>query len=162
MQAPAGALHHGRGLWIATSSKTAGMGTWSDDTFGNDKACDWLGDFLEKPDPARIGAIIDEVNESEPRDVDCAEECLAACEIIARARGCWGLRDAYSEKLDTWIEEKTFTPDPRLIASALTAIDHINSEESPLRQVWADVDGANEWLAKVRDLRLRMGGKHTS
>ena len=141
MQAPAGAHHHGRGLWIATSSKTAGMGTWSDDTFGNDKACDWLGDFLEKPDPARIGAIIDEVNESEPRDVDCAEECLAACEIIARARGCWGLRDAYSEKLDTWIEEKTFTPDPRLIASALTAIDHISSEESPLRQAWADVDG---------------------
>jgi len=37
-------------------------------------------------------------------DSDEACDCLAACEVLARLQGKWGIRNPYSEELDKWIE----------------------------------------------------------
>ena len=37
-------------------------------------------------------------------DVDAACEGLAACEVVARLKGNWGARNAYTETVDKWVE----------------------------------------------------------
>lgn len=77
------------------------MGAWSEDTLGNDTACDWKGDFLEKPGLEIVSeAITAALSETDYLDSSEACDCLAACEVIARLQGKWGIRNAYSEDLD--------------------------------------------------------------
>ena len=78
------------------------MGAWAEDTFGNDAACDWVGTFLDDPGLPTVKSAIEAVLEADDYlDSDEACDCLAACEVIARLQGKWGLRNAYSEELDS-------------------------------------------------------------
>jgi hypothetical protein len=71
------------------------MGAWAEDTFGNDTACDWIGTFLEDPELPTVKAAIGTVLDTDGYlDSDQACDCLAACEVIARLEGKWGLRNA--------------------------------------------------------------------
>ena len=77
------------------------MGAWSEDTFGNDTACNWAGDFLDDPGLATVFRAFDAVLDEEGYlDSHIACDALAVCEVIARLKGNWGLQDAYSEDLD--------------------------------------------------------------
>ncbi len=129
------------------------MGAWSEETFGNDTACDWAGDFLETPGLEIVSRTLDEVlNENDYLDSDVACEALAACEVIARLKGNWGLRDAYSEELDEWIEKNSQTIPPELITKADKAIARIVDKDSELMELW-DEGGRNDtWHAKIDDL----------
>ncbi|MEM1069324.1 MAG: DUF4259 domain-containing protein, partial [Planctomycetota bacterium] len=81
------------------------MGAWAENTFGNDSACDWVSTFLDDPGLAAVKNAIQTVLETDGYlDSDEACDCLAACEVIARLQGKWGLRDSYSEELDQWVE----------------------------------------------------------
>lgn len=61
------------------------MGAWSEDTFGNDTACDWIGTFLDNPGLGSVlGAINAVQNSDDYLDSDEACDCLAACEVLAR------------------------------------------------------------------------------
>ena len=138
------------------------MGSWSEDTFGNDTACDWVGTFLDVPSLETIREAIDEVLETEGfLDSYEACMCLAACEVLARMQGQWGVRDSYSEDLDTWIEENPQDdPIPKdLKQAADAAIAKILGPDSELKELW-DEDGYNEsWHEAVDDLRERVKGE---
>jgi hypothetical protein len=41
------------------------MGAWSKNTFGNDTACDWKGDFLDDPGLSRVREAIEAVLSSD-------------------------------------------------------------------------------------------------
>ena len=134
------------------------MGAWSEDTFGNDTACDWVGSFLENPSLDLVRSAIHSVREAEDDYLDSDEacECLAACEVIARLQGRWGIRNSYSEELDQWIESNpTEIPDD-LKTAAESAIERILGPESELAELW-DEDGPNEtWHRSIDDLRERL------
>ena len=52
-------------------------------------------------------AALDSVLEAgnEYLEVDEATEALAAAETIARLQGNWGVQDAYTESVDTWVRK---------------------------------------------------------
>ena len=73
---------------------------------------------------------------------DEACHCLAACEVIARLEGKWGLGKAYSEDLDKWVEANpTAVPDD-LKTAADAAIERILGPSSELPELW-DEGGRN-------------------
>ncbi len=118
------------------------MGAWAEDTFGNDSACDWIGTFLDDPGLSAVRSAIEAVLETEDYlDSDEACDCLAACEVIARWQGRWGLRTVYSEQLDKWIEENPCDVPADLIAAADNAIARILGPDSELPELW---DGATK------------------
>lgn len=135
------------------------MGAWAEDTFGNDSACDWVGTFLEDPGLPAVQTAIDAVLQTDGYlDSDEACDCLAACEVIARLQGKWGVRNAYSEELDEWIEAHPTEISADLKASADAAIGRILGPDSELPELW-DEGGRNEaWHDAIVDLRERVQG----
>lgn len=135
------------------------MGTWAADTFGNDTACDWIGTFLDDPGLPAVKSAIETVLDADGYlDSDDAYECLAACEVIARMQGKWGVQDSYSKALDKWIAKNPTTVPDDLKSAAITAIERIIGEDSELLELW-DGDGRNEaWHRAIDDLRERIGG----
>ena len=133
------------------------MGAWSEDTFGNDKACDWISLFLERPGLGFIRATIEPAL-SAADYLKSAEacECLAACEVIARLHGRWGVRDAYSEDLDQWVEANPMTVPADLIRAAEQAIERILAPGSELRDLWDDGGRNDQWHEAMDDLRERI------
>jgi hypothetical protein len=135
------------------------MGAWSEESFGNDLAADWVYVFLEDPGWAAVSQALDRVlDEEEYLEADAACEALAACEVIARLKGHWGLRDAYTEDLDRWVEENPQPVPPELVAKAEAAIARVVGDASELLELW-DEDGRNEaWHSAVDDLEKRVKG----
>jgi len=135
------------------------MGAWAEDTFGNDAACDWVGSFLDDPGlPAVKSAIEAVLSAVDYLDSDEACDCLAACEVIARLQGKWGVRNSYSRELDKWVESNPTDVPNNLKAAADSAIERILGPDSELPDLW-DEGGRNEkWHRAVDDLRERMRG----
>ena len=135
------------------------MGAWSEDTFGNDTACDWVGNFIRSPGLRAVSEAIQAVLDTEDYlDSDEACECLAACEVIARLQGRWGLRNPYSEDLDKWIEANPTIVPEELKEAADAAIERIFAPNSELPELW-DEGGRNEkWHEDINDLRHRIKG----
>jgi hypothetical protein len=135
------------------------MGAWSEDTFGNDTACDWAGSFMDNPGLETVQEAIDTVLASEDYlDSHEACDCLAACEVIARLQGRWGLRDAYSEDLDRWVEANPITVPDSLKDAAEAAIERILGPKSELPELWDEGNRNEKWHNAIDDLRKRVKG----
>lgn len=133
------------------------MGAWSADTFGNDTACSWSYG-LEKVDDLRLVCetlerILSVGGDYLDSEVAC--ECLAACEVIARLKGNWGVRDAYTETVDKWVESHKIKPSEDLVQEGLVVIDRILTPPSELLELWEESD-ATEWRSAVEELRNRL------
>jgi hypothetical protein len=105
------------------------MGAWDVDSFGNDTACDWAYDLEDATDLSYVREALDAVLEVGDEYLDSDEACmaLAACEVLARLKGNWGKRNAYSETVDKWVESHPQTPPADLIQTALSAIDRVRT-----------------------------------
>jgi hypothetical protein len=127
--------------------------------FGNDTAGEWIGLFLRDPGIRTIGKPISAVLSARGRiSSDDACNCLAACEVVARLQGQWGLKNPYSEALDSWIEANPIVVPDALKRSADSAIDKILGPDSELADLWDD-GGFNEaWHESVADLQQRIYG----
>jgi hypothetical protein len=133
------------------------MGAWDVDTFDNDTACDWTYELENTTDLANVREALGAVLEVGDQCVDSDEACmaLAACEVVARLKGNWGKRNAYTETVDKWVESHPQTPPADLIRSALSVIDRIRTRPSELLELWEEGD-ATDWHAAVDDLRKRV------
>lgn len=92
--------------------------------------------------------------------LDSNEACnyLAACEVIARLQGKWGLRTAYSEGLDNWIEANpTDIPDDLKTAADL-ASERLLGPDSELSDLWNEGGHREDWHKAINDLRERLQG----
>ena len=133
------------------------MGAWSADTFGNDTACDWSYALEEVDDLILVRRALDAVLSAgdEYLDSDIACEGLAACEVIARLNGNWGLRNPYTEAVDKWVEAHKIKPPENVVQAAVSALARILSPPSELLELWEEGD-ASEWRASVDDLQNRI------
>ena len=133
------------------------MGAWDVDTFDNDMAADWADGLESATDLSYVREALDEVLEigDEYLESDGACIALAACEVLARLKGNWGKRDAYTEMVDKWVESHSQTPPVDLIQAALSVIDRVRTQPSELLELWEEGD-ATEWHAAVDDLRKRV------
>jgi hypothetical protein len=133
------------------------MGAWGADTFDNDTACDWSYALDEVDDLSLVRETLDRVLAvgKEYLDSDDACEGLAACEVVARLKGNWGVRNPYTETIDKWVETHGITPPGDLIQSAVATIDRVLTAPSELLELWEEGD-PTEWRNAVENLRSRV------
>jgi hypothetical protein len=136
------------------------MGTWAMDAFGNDYAQDWAEDLLET---SNMDAVEDTLNtaldaSSGELEAPFAAEALVAIEVLARLQGKGGTASEDSAAVDEWVAARK--PKARLRVDlqekALLAIARILSEQSELRDLWAESEHYDAWRASVEDLRDRV------
>jgi hypothetical protein len=141
------------------------MGAWGINTFENDGAMDWLGDFLDDPSEAKIleafsaeptviqrgliARLMGKKPQEFPAELD-GEEVLAAAEVVATISG----RPATSNP-----EELTSPPKITLHSEtstkAVAAIDAMMAN-SNLKSCWEETDDFENWKATVQDIRKRL------
>ena len=87
-------------------------------------------------------------------DVDTFDNDTA-CEVIARLKGNWGVRNPYTETVDKWVESHNIVPPDDLVQFAAAVIDRVLTAPSELLELWEEGD-ANEWRNAVANLRSRV------
>ena len=134
------------------------MGAWGHLAFDNDTANDWAYDLEEIEDLSLVEAAFAELEGvgTEYLDQDVACNALGACEVLARLQGHPGYTNAYTEKVDQWVEAHKLNPSPAVLKRASAAIDRILADNSELRELWGEGDDGDAWRKSVEDLRVRM------
>jgi hypothetical protein len=135
------------------------MGTWSYESFGNDDAADWAADLEEAGDLEFVESTLDAVLDvgKEYLEAPEAARAIAAAEAIARLQGRFGIRDAFSEAVDNWVNRGGVKPSPALAAKAQRALDRILTNPSELLELWEEaVEDVDNWKAAVQDLKARL------
>ena len=134
------------------------MGTWDTGTFDNDTAADWAWTLAEQDDLSLVEAALDAVLAAGDAYLEApeAEEALAAAEVLARLRGRWGVRNAYTEPVDTWVEAHPLVPPAALVEKAQRAIARVRTPPSELLELWEEAgDDLAAWQAALDDLATR-------
>lgn len=134
------------------------MGTWDVGTFDNDTACDWAYELEAQTDTDFVSATLAGALDSGDNylDADAACEGLAAAEVVARLRGNWGVRNAYTEPVDNWVESHPGQPSAELVAQAVAAIERVTTAPSELLELWSESDDFAHWQEAVADLKRRV------
>ncbi len=134
------------------------MGTWGANTFDNDRACDWEEELEDVNDLSLVHNTLAQVIATGAEYLESGVACegLAACEVIARLKGNWGIRDAYTEVIDNWVQRHPMEPPIELISQALAVIDRVLTIPSELMEAWAQVSENEQWREAVADLRSRV------
>jgi len=134
------------------------MGAWGTDTFDNDTAGDWAYGLEAVDDLSLVRETFDRVIAvgDDYLDSDDASEGLAACEVVARLKGNFGIRNAYTESVDKWVENHSSLSIAELVDPALAVIARVLTAPSELLELWEEED-ATEWRNAVEDLRKRVG-----
>jgi hypothetical protein len=131
------------------------MGAWGIGTFENDDAADWayeLEDALDlEPVRRALAATVDSDGYLEIPEAACA---VAAAAVVASSfdGDLKGLPEEIGEWVDGHLDEAT-RGDGRL---AVDAIDRVMSEESELRNLWAEVPQGPRWAEEIEKLRQRL------
>jgi uncharacterized protein DUF4259 len=133
------------------------MGAWGELAFDNDTANDWACGLSEVDDLSLVESALVELEDvgREYLDQDIACNALAACEVLARLLGNFGYRNAYTEKVDSWVAAHPTKPTPTLLIRARNAIDRVLGEESELRELWEENDD-DSWRRNLEDLQRRL------
>lgn len=134
------------------------MGAWSSDPFGNDTAGDWKYDLDDVDDLSLIEETIQKLLDvgDDYLEAPDAEEAIAAIDTIARLKGRFYAKNAYTESVDAWVAAHPIVPPPPLIAKALKALDRILSEPSEAMELWSESKDFETWKKHIDDLKERI------
>lgn len=142
------------------------MGTWGTGSFENDTAGDWIWE-LKPPKKSLLGklkdpfaypmAAIDRLLQSDLYlEASECDEAIAAAECIAAANGSPPPNPP--EELTAWLTSLNgLNPEPAMNEQAIRAVSTIrNNEQSELRELWAESEEVDLWLAAIDDLITRL------
>ncbi len=134
------------------------MGAWSSDPFGNDTAGDWKYGLDDIDDLSLIEETIEKLLEvgDDYLEAPDAEEAIAAIDTIARLKGQFYVKNAYTESVDAWVAAHPIVPPAPLIAKALKALDRILSEPSEALELWSESEDFETWKKHIADLKERI------
>jgi hypothetical protein len=133
------------------------MGAWGVLAFDNDDANDWAYGLDDVDDLSLVeGALAAVLEADDYIEAPDATNVLAACEVLARLNGKPGYTNAYTEKVDQWVAAHPLKPSRSILKQANEAIDRILGDNSELKELWAESDEHDSWLAAVADLRQRL------
>ena len=141
------------------------MGAWGINTFENDGAMDWLGDFLDDPSEKRIldtfsaeptviqpgfvGKLLGKKTQTFPAELD-GEDVLAAAEVVATILG--KPADSNPDELNS---PPALSLSPGIANKAKAAIDSI-MRSSNLKDCWEETDDYEAWKVTVGSIRTRL------
>jgi hypothetical protein len=128
------------------------MGAWSHEPFGNDEANDWAYELEETEDLSHVEAALDAaLNADGYLDASEATCAVAAVEVLAKLLGKGTQSDAYTKKIDEWVDKVRVKPSPTLLGKARAVLAKVRGEQSELKELWHDGD-ASEWEASLDSL----------
>jgi hypothetical protein len=134
------------------------MGAWDHTTFGNDDACDWVGDLCSCEDLSfveeTLGAVID--TGEEYLEAPASSQAIAAAEVVARLQGRLGIRNAYTESVDEWVAAHPQIVPAALAHKAHAALDRILTQPSELLELWQESDDFESWKGTITELKSRI------
>ena len=132
------------------------MGAWESDPFGNDTACDWNYDLENKGYSFIIETLQTVIDTgAEYLESDVAEEAVAAADTLARLKGLFYVKNAYTESVDKWVTKNPVSPTKEDIKIALKALERIKAEDSELKELWEEAEDP-EWLTHINSLEDRL------
>ena len=131
------------------------MGAWSSDPFGNDTAGDWAYGLEDVDDLSLIEETIQKLLDvgDDYLESPAAEEAIAAIDTIARLKGRFYAKNAYTESVDAWVATHQIVPPAPLVLNALKALDRILSDQSEAMELWSESDDFEAWKKHISDLR---------
>jgi hypothetical protein len=134
------------------------MGAWSQESFGNDDACDWASELEGSNDLEFIESTLDGVLATDKDYLEAPEasQAVAAAETIARLQGNVGTRDAYSKSVDEWIDRVKLVPPQALARKAHEALDRILERPSELLELWEEGGDGAPWIEAIKNLKARI------
>jgi hypothetical protein len=134
------------------------MGTWAKDPFGNDTACDWKYDVEKSNGFQLIEKTLQKVLSIGDGYLDSSEadEAIAAADTVARLRGHFGVRNAYTESLDKWVAQQNLQIPQGLVDSAIQVVERVTTEPSELLELWQESGEFDEWKAEMDELKERL------
>lgn len=134
------------------------MGAWGVDTFENDTACDYALEVTKDSNFARMESTLDRTLSTggEYLEAPDAEEVLAAAEIIARLRGQFGQRTAYTQQIDEWVGRVNLSPSGELVEKARRCVVRVMTQPSELLDLWTESDQFESWQSSVEGLLRRL------
>jgi hypothetical protein len=134
------------------------MGAWSSDPFGNDTAGDWKYGLDDVDDFTLIEKTIQKVLDFGDDYIEApdAEEAIAAIDTIARLKGRFYIKNAYTESVDNWVASHPLIPTTSLIEKANKALDRILSEPSEILELWGEGEDFEAWRNQIEDLKNRI------
>ncbi len=131
------------------------MGAWGINTFENDDAADWIGEFCDDSDKELLVEAFDAVNEVGDDYLEAPESnaALAAAEVVAALLGkpSASLPDDAKE----CIGKLNLKPSEKLVAAARKAVKRVKTD-SELKELWDESDDAVQWQTTVEDLAARL------
>lgn len=143
------------------------MGHWGTNTFDNDIALDWLGEFLDNPseallldtfsmeptrtEPGILLRLLGKKSIMKPKYF-VWEEILAAAEVTATLQGlpADSALDELSDLPQIDISEKTVT----FAIAALNQVLKLSSLKE--RESWKDPHDYEKWLSAIQNIRSRL------
>ena len=132
------------------------MGAWGADSFENDDAADWLGDFCDKPDKTFIVSALSQISEMSADDYLEASDCcagIAAAEIMAALKG--SPNSNLSDEAKSCVSQLKFTVDQNLTILAVNAMERIRTN-SELKELWDESESPDEWYDAMGNLIERL------
>ena len=134
------------------------MGTWKADPFGNDTACDWQRGLDNVHDLRLIKDAIRKIHGAgmEYLEAPDAEEAIAAADTIARLKGRFYVKNAYTKSVDDWVAKHNLDLPQEFVDSAIEAVDRILTPPSELLELWEESDEFESWKRHLEDLKTRL------
>lgn len=132
------------------------MGTWGSDSFENDEALDWVGDFCDAPAKELVLNALSRVAEMDFFDCLEASVCnvgIAAAEVVAALKGA--PNPNFPDEAMACLSRRTIVADSSLVHIALKAVERIKID-SELKEVWDESENPDEWYSAVGNLEVRL------
>ncbi len=130
------------------------MGAWSHEPFGNDDANDWAYGLEDKQDLSLIEQAINQALEVEDYlEAPEGTYAVAAVEVLAKLLGRGTQSDAYTEKVDEWVNSVHIKPSAELLDKAQRVLVRVAGENSELQELWGESD-SDEWGASIKALQM--------
>ena len=135
------------------------MGTWGMDSFENDDAMDWVGEFCDAPSNSKIKTALQKVAEFRGEYLE-APECqgaIAAAEVIAALKGF--ANEKMPDELADWVKRQKGQVDSDLVKLAKRAMERVRTN-SELKDLWEEEEVAKEdreaWFRSISSLEERL------
>ncbi len=134
------------------------MGTWGNDPFGNDTACDWALELEEVDDLSLIEEAIQRVLDvgNESLEAGVSDAAIAAADTLARLKGNFYAENSYTEAVDQWVTDHPIHPPAALVGAAIRAVDRILTAPSELLELWEASPEVENWKQQMTALKERL------
>jgi len=131
------------------------MGAWGINTFENDDASDWLGEFCDEPNEDLLIDAFAAVNDIGDDYLEAPESsaALAAAEVVAALLGKPSAK--LPDEAQECVRNFKLKPNDELLASAQKAVARVQTN-SELKELWDESDDAAQWQTTVQDLATRL------